>query len=330
MPYNNIVAREDVPVREETIDVIRDGLESQSAALELFREIRVGKKQQRFPVLAALPIAYWVNGDTGLKQTTEMSWANKYVNIEEIAVIVPIPQNVLDDSDFDIWAEARPKVQEAVGRTLDAAVFFGINAPGSFPTNVRAAATAASNSVTYSASAYPAAQGGFFGAVDDLLEKVEDDGFAVSGYAFDRKAKSKFRKARNADGDRTDRDRVNADFTQLDGDSIVYTMDGMWPQSTADPDGAGPGVAAKGVLGFAGDWKNQFVLGLRKDVTYEVFREGVIQDNTGAIVYNLLQQDMVALRVTFRAGWQVANSMTYANTAEASRYPAAVLETAAL
>jgi HK97 family phage major capsid protein len=321
MAYNNIVAREDVPVREETIDVIRDGLESQSAALELFREIRVGKKQQRFPVLAALPIAYWVNGDTGLKQTTEMSWANKYVNIEEIAVIVPIPQNVLDDSDFDIWAEARPKVQEAVGRTLDAAVFFGVNAPGSFPTNVRAAAVAAGNNVVYDPADYPAAEGGFFGAMDDLLGVVEDDGFTVRGYAMDRKAKSRFRKARNSDGDRSDRDRVNSDFTSLDGDPIVYTMDGMWPQAAS---------GVEGVLGFAGDFAQQFVLGLRKDVTYEVFREGVIQDNTGAIVYNLLQQDMVALRVTFRAGWQVANSITYANTTEASRYPAAVLETAAL
>lgn len=322
MAYNNIVAREDVPVREETIDVIRDGLESQSAALELFREIRVGKKQQRFPVLAALPIAYWVNGDTGLKQTTEMSWANKYVNIEEIAVIVPIPQNVLDDSDFDIWAEARPKVQEAVGRTLDSAVFFGVNAPGSFPTNIRAAAIAAGNGVIYDAASYPANEGGFFGAMDDLMEKVEDDGFTVRGYAMDRKAKSKFRKARNTDGDRQDRDRTDAQFSTLDGERIVYTMDGMWPQA------ASGGV--EGVLGFAGDFSQQFVLGLRKDVSYEVFREGVIQDNTGAIVYNLLQQDMVALRVTFRAGWQVANSITYANTTEASRYPAAVLETAGL
>lgn len=318
MAYNNIIAREDVPVREETIDVIRDGLESQSAALELFREIPVSKKQQRFPVLAALPIAYWVNGDTGLKQTSEMSWANKFVNMEEIAVIVPIPQNVLDDSDFDIWAEARPKVQEAVGRTLDTAVFFGVNAPGSFPTNVRAAATAAGNAVTFDPATYGPEEGGFFGALDDLMGTVEDDGFVVRGYAMDRKAKRHFRKARNTTGDRQDRDRVNGSFTELDGEAVVYTMDGLWPAA---------GGGAGGVLGFAGDFSQQFILGIRKDITYEVFREGVIQDNTGAIVYNLLQQDMVALRVTFRAGWQVANSITYANTTEEARYPAAVLET---
>jgi hypothetical protein len=91
-----------------------------------------------------------------------------------------------------------------------------------------------------------------------------------------------------------------------------------------------PGPATPGDLGLVGDWQRQFVLALRKDVTYEVFREGVVQDNTGAIVYNLMQQDMIALRVTFRAGWQVANTINYAQQTEAQRYPAAVLQTPGL
>lgn len=319
MAYDNLIARGDVPQREETIDVVMDGLENTSASRTLFRQITVGKNQQRFPVLAALPMAYWVNGDTGLKQTTEMAWTNKFVNIEELAVIVPVPQNLVDDSDFDIWAEARPKVRDAIDRALDSAVFFGDNAPSSFPTNVAAAATAAGNTVE--AGTATAAEGAFFGDLDELVGDVEDDGFSVDGFVFDRKVKGRFRRARNSMGDRLDRDRVNSQFTDLDGSPIVYTMDGMWPA-------AATGVA--GTLGFAGDFKSQFILALRKDVTYEVFREGVIQDQTGAIKYNLLQQDMVALRVTFRAGWQVANTINYANTTEANRYPASVLTSAAL
>jgi HK97 family phage major capsid protein len=324
MPFDNIIARGDVPAREETIDVVMDGLENRSAARSLFRQINVGKAQSRFPVLSALPLAYWVNGDTGLKQTTEMAWANKFLNVEELAVIVPVPQNVVDDSDFDIWAEARPKVAEAIDRALDSAIFFGVNAPASFPTDVAAAAEAAGNTVEVGTATQ--AEGGFFGDLDALLETVEDDGFTPDGWVFDRKARGRFRRARNSQGDRLDRDRINSGFTELDGSPVVYTMDGLWPAAT----GSVPGPATAGTLGFTGDFGRQFVLGIRKDVTYEVFREGVVQDNTGAIVYNLMQQDMVALRVTFRAGWQVANTINYAQTVEAQRYPAGVLTTAPL
>jgi hypothetical protein len=71
---------------------------------------------------------------------------------------------------------------------------------------------------------------------------------------------------------------------------------------------------------------SQFVLGVRKDITLKVLTEAVIQDNTGAIIYNLAQQDMTALRLTFRVGWQVANLVNFDQPVEASRYPAAVLQ----
>lgn len=315
MPFDNIVARGDVPVREDTIDVIMADLENTSAARTLFRQVPVGKAQQRFPVLSALPMAYWVNGDTGLKQTTEIAWKNKFLNVEELAVIVPVPQNVLDDSDFDIWGQARPLVRDAVDRALDSAIFFGDAAPATFPDDVTSAAVAAGNTVTLGTAT--AAEGGFFGDVDALFDAVENDGFTVRGIVADSALKSRFRRARNSQGDRIDRDRVNSQFTEVDGVPIAYTMDGLWP------------AGASAVRAIAGDFGRQFVLGLRKDVTYEVFREGVIQDNTGAIVYNLMQQDMVALRVTFRAGWQVANTINYRQVTEAQRYPAAVLRTAA-
>lgn len=286
----------------------------QSAALTLFKRVPVGKAQQRFPVLSALPVAYWVTGDTGLKQTTEVNWANKYLNIEELACIVPIPQNVIDDSDFDIWAESEPLLAEAIGRALDSAVFFGVNAPASFPPNVRAGITAAGNRFV---EASAAAAGGFMGDVDGMLALLEQDGYDASGFVAVRTAKGRLRSARSTTGDQLDRDRLGPRLNEIDGMPIVYPMRGLWPAG---------GGAGTNVRMFAGEFDTQFVLGVRKDITIDIATEAVIQDNAGTIVYNLFQQDMVAARVTFRAGWQVANVINNDQPVEASRYPAASLE----
>jgi hypothetical protein len=42
-------------------------------------------------------------------------------------------------------------------------------------------------------------------------------------------------------------------------------------------------------------------------------------------VYNLAQQDMVALRAVMRIGWQVPNPINRVEETEANRYPFALL-----
>jgi HK97 family phage major capsid protein len=307
--YNNIVSRTDAQalIPEQVVNDMLGHATKASATLTQFRRVPVAANQVRFPVLSALPLAYWVTGDTGLKQTTEVAWTNKYLNIEEIAAIIPIPENVANDVTYNVWGEVMPYMSEAVGRVLDAAVFFGTNAPASFPSNVAAAALAAGNAIT---SIPAAASGGYMGAVDNLYGAVEQDGFDVSGFVANMTVRGKLRTSRNVQGDRTDPGRISGDISSLDGLPINYALQGGWGAASGNPEL------------FAGAWASQFVVGVRKDVTFKLLDQAVITDNTGAIVYNLPQQDMVALRVTFRAGWQVANTINYQQQTEASRYPA--------
>jgi hypothetical protein len=147
------------------------------------------------------------------------------------------------------------------------------------------------------------------------IAKVEDDGFDVSGFVAARSLKGKLRAARSTTGDRLDGARVNGPSDRDRRLPVSYPMRGLFP--------AGGGAGTNLRL-FAGDF-DQFVVGVRQDITMKVLTEAVIQDNTGAIIYNLAQQDMTAVRLTFRVGWQVANTINNDQPTEASRYPVARL-----
>ncbi|HLA96317.1 MAG TPA: phage major capsid protein [Pyrinomonadaceae bacterium] len=315
MPYDNLTSRTDAGAlmpEEVSRELIRRTTE-ESAALSFFRRIPVARAQVRVPVLSALPIAYWVNGDTGLKQTTEINWANKFLNIEEIAVIFPVPDNVIADAEVNIWDESIPYMREAAGRLLDDTIFFGSSAPASFPTNINSAAVSAGNDVTEGTAA---GSGGYMADVDLAIGELEEDGFEMTGTIAATSFKGKLRSARASDGQKLDVGRVSGDLKQLDGMPVVYPMRGLWPS------GGGAGTNTRA---FFGQW-DQFVVGIRSDISFKLFTEGVIQDNTGTIVYNLMQQDMSAMRLTFRVGWQVSNMINHDQPVEANRYPVSVLQ----
>lgn len=318
MPYNSNLTRSNLSalIPEDVSNAILDTVETESAALSAFPSIRMSAKQQRLPVLSALPTAYWVNpSDTGLKQTTQMAWANKFIEAEEIAAIVPIPEAVLDDSGFDVWAQVQPKIAEAIGRVLDEAVFFGVNKPSTFPTDIVAAAVAAGNTVNLSTGTPPtAAAGGVKSILDQVVGTVEADGYDVNGWVAPRAFRSILRQVRDTTGNRL----ADVSLTDIDGDPIYYAMPGQWPNP----------ATVGSVRAIAGDFTRGFV-GVRQDITYKILDQAVITDAGGLVVYNLPQQDMIALRVVFRVGFQVANPINYDQAVEANRFPFGVMRTAA-
>ena len=310
MPYDSLVSRTDAAalVPEEVSRAMLTSMEARSAVLELGTTIPIARNQTRFPVLSALPTAYFVSGDTGLKQTTEAAWQNKYMYVEEIATIVPIPEAVLDDAGFDVWGAVQPLMEEAVCRTLDAAVVFGTSAPTTWATegNLVGKAVAAGNVVARGAN--DAAAGGLHQDLSDTVAKVEEDGFVPNGAIANITVKGRLRGVRSTTGE----------TLSLPDDipTPSYALPGLWPT----------GLNAAEYL--VGDF-SKLVVGVRQDMTYKLITEGVITDNTGAIIYNLPQQDMVAMRLVFRAAYAVANPINREQGTEANRSPFAVLRSPA-
>lgn len=316
MPYSNLISRTKAQalIPELVAQTMLTNIAAESAAMSLFTKIPVSTNQTRLPVLSALPTAYFVTGDTGLKQTTEVSWANKYLNIEELAAIVPIPEAVVDDTSFDVWDSIRPLLENAIARALDAAILFGVNKPASWPTDLVAGAIAAANMRTRGTATQ--AQGGIAEDINQLFATVEADGFSVNGVAAKSSYKALLRGARGTDG------QPLADLANstLYGEPLQVIAPGLWPTGATPP-----GLYAEAI---AGDW-SQGVLGVRQDFTYKLLDQAVLTDAANAIQYNLAQQDMLALRVVFRVGYQVANTINYDQGVEASRFPFGVMRSPA-
>jgi HK97 family phage major capsid protein len=304
-------------------DIIKAATQS-SAVLSMFKHRTMTTAQQRMPVLATKPTAYFVTGDTGLKQTTSISWANKFLDAEELAVIIPVPEKLLDDTDYDIWGEIRPEIVEAMAMALDAAILFGYNKPASWPASIVAAAIAAGNTVT---------QGTCIDVADDInnvMAAVEADGYDVNGFFIRNSIKAELRGLRDANNGFIFQSPNTTGLSEavykgtIYGEKAVASISGIFEAEDAGTYGR----TANSVKLIAGDW-TQGIIGIRQDLTWKMLDQAVITDANGAIVFNLPQQDMVAMRVVARYAFQVPNPINRMNMTEATRYPFAVLQDAA-
>lgn len=300
-----------IPTQES--NKIIQGAITQSAVLSRGRRLaNMTSRQYKMPVLDMLPIAYFVNGDTGQKQTTKQQWDKKYITAEEIAVIVPIPEAVLDDSEYDIWAEVRPRITEAFGKVIDSAILFGVNKPTSWRNDVVATATAAGAIVTLGSAdnLYDKIM-----SEDGVIAKVENCGYFVNGHMADISMRAKLRGLKNTNGDPLFKsDLQGSTQYALDGSPMVFPNNGAFDKSKA--------------LMISGDF-SQLVYSIRQDITFKLFTEGVVQNTDGSIAYNLMQNDMVALRAVMRLGWEIPNPINSVEKNKEKRCPFAVMKAGA-
>lgn len=299
MPVN-IVNRADAEaiIREQIVSSIFQDAPKQSVVMSMARKLpNMTSNQTRIRVLDFLPTAYWVDGDTGMKQTTRQAWDNVYLEAGELAVIVPIPEAVLDDAEFDIMGEISPRVNEAIGQKVDAAIIFGENRPKNWQLDLVTLARQAGNNVS------PAEGKDYYDLIlgeAGAFSKVEDDGYGVSGALAPMNFKAKLRGLRDANGQPIfNRNPQSATRYELDGAMLTFPENGSFHPEIAQL--------------IVGDF-SQMVYSIRQDITVKILDQGVIQDpTTNEIVYNLAQQDMIALRVVFRMGWALPNPATRLN-----------------
>ena len=279
--------------RQDINEIIKPDV-AQSAALASFRTIQMSAGTARMPVLSALPTAGFVTATsaataTDLKPTSDVAWANKDLVAEEIAVIVPVHENTLADSNFDIWGEIRPLVSQEFGRVLDAAVFFGVNKPTTWTDAALVpGAIAASNTVTAGTGLDLADE------LNSAFGLVESDEFDVNAVFTGRFLRSQLRGLRDANGVPIYLDAIRTDGSAASvyGQDVFYVGNRSWDATDA--------------LALVGD-KSKVVLGIRQDVTVKLLDQATLDLGGGNLIH-LAQRDMVALRFVFRVAFASAFS----------------------
>ena len=289
----------------DVMNEIIEGTIKQSAVLQMFRRLpNMTSSKMKMRVLDSLPMAYWVDAETnnGRKKLTKMAWDNKFITAEEIAVIVPIKEDVLDDADYDIWADVRPRLVEAFGKAIDNAILTGVDKPKGFRTDLLTSVLNANAVVTQGANQT------LYSAINDAMVKVEESGYNPTGLVGGVGIKGQFRMMLDTSGQ-------PIAGTEIGNLPKHYVDNGAWDKDKA--------------LMVVGDF-NQAVYSIRQDITYKILDQAIIQDpSNGSILYNLAQEDMVALRVVMRLGWEIPNPINALNPDEATRFPfASIVRTA--
>lgn len=282
-------------ISEQVSREIIEGSIKRSKALTMFRRLpNMTSNKTKMRVLDALPLAYWQGSDTAKKKTTKMAWDKKYIVAEELAVIVPIAENVLADADYDIWGEVRPRVEEAFGKKIDQAIFVGVDKPAGFRADLLTSVLNQGAMIT------PGVGETLYKNINDAMVKVEESGYDVNGVVGGMGLKGKFRMMLDTTGQ-------PIRGTEIDSLNKAYIDNGAWDNTLAQL--------------IVGDF-NQAVYSIRQDITYKLLDQAVIQDpSTGEIIYNLAQDDMVALRVTMRLGWEIPNPINALEENDAVRFP---------
>lgn len=263
-------------IQEAYADVLLDGAREASTALSAFPTVNMGTKLSHLPVLATLPEAGWVSESAtesgGVKPTSQVTWADRTLVAEEIAVILPIHENVIDDATTAVLTELASLGGQAIGKKLDQAVFFGTDKPASWVSDdLLTAAVAANQDVTVVDG--DANENDIVGAVNQVSELIAVNGWAPDTMVASLAMRYKVANLRDANGLPIFRDE------SFNGFRTFFNRNGAWAPESA--------------VAIVAD-SSRIRIGVRQDIQVKLLDQATVSG------INLAERDMVAIRLKAR------------------------------
>lgn len=283
--------------------------ETTSVVLQAFPQVDMGTKTTNLPVIATLPEADFVSESAtqseGVKPTAQMTWGNKQLVAEEIAVIIPVHENVIDDATIDVIAEITRQGGAAIGRKFDGAVLFGTDKPASWTSDCLFDAADAA-SMTFEVG--DAVDGeDLSGSILLAAEAVDEAGWDPSTFIGPRGLRFRLANQRDSTGAPVYQPSLGGVTGALGGQ--VHGLDAAWASGRVwDRD------TATGLVVDA----SRVMIGVRQDITVKLLDQATV----GGI--NLAERDMVALRFKARYAYVLGNTTNAEGDADNSPVAAVI------
>ncbi|MEX3609762.1 phage major capsid protein [Rothia sp. LK2588] len=283
------ITRSDIEslIEEEYNHSLLNQATATSTALTAFNTVNMGAKVQNMPALATRPTAKWVGEAAGerTKPTSKFSFENKVLTAAEVAVIITLNEEDIEDATEDLLTTASNLGGEAIGRALDEAVLFGVNKPAAWTSNDLFAAATAAGAIHQVATGENDLVGSIFQAAEDV------DVAGGNPTAFISRQGFKFRLA-NLRG--TDNAPIYMPSLSQAPGSVdnVAGLDAYWNRNGA--------FDRKKAEGLVVD-PSAVLIGVRSDISVKFLDQATV----GGV--NLAENDQVALRFRARFGYTLAD-----------------------
>lgn len=280
----------------EVADLIQDGYSTEfltaataaSVVASTARIVSMGNRSAKLPVLSTLPVAKFVGTSdaTRTKPTSSAGWEHKSLSAQEIAVIVPVRQEDIEDASTDLLSEISRLGGQAIGRALDEAVLFGTDKPTEWTSPSLIEAATAAGQVFQVGTGADDLAGSFYQAAG----AVSDAGFEPSAMAARSSLKYRLANLRGTDNGAIFIPSLSVGPDAADsvaGLNASWSTNGAWDSTRAE------------ALVFD---PTRVILGVRTDIQVS------FADQASVNGISLFENDMVALRFRARFGYALGDT----------------------